>query len=215
VGLAGVIGAIYPIASAGGYQLLGRTLSTWQAYAEDPRNHSILRNFDQIEFYVVSEGEFVATERQFKAGSWKPETRRAQFKMTEYVAMLKSKEPATEQFRARQLECSQRVAAKEEEMFAAFLKKKAEDEASGKPVSSGADFTGTLVASPLSASVWKVMVAPGDVIESDEQHVVELEAMKTSVFVAAGEGMKGKKVSGIAVQHGDAVIPGSALLYIE
>lgn len=46
IGLAGVIGAIYPIASAGGYQLLGRTLSTWQAWAE---KHSILNNFDSIE----------------------------------------------------------------------------------------------------------------------------------------------------------------------
>lgn len=46
VGLAGVIGAIYPIASAGGYQLLGRTLSTWQAWAE---KHSILNNFDLLE----------------------------------------------------------------------------------------------------------------------------------------------------------------------
>jgi allophanate hydrolase subunit 1 len=74
---------IYPIASAGGYQLLGRTLSTWQAWAE---NHSIVDNFDQIEFYPVSEDDLVKvseairgweeidvtlqTERAYKAGSW-------------------------------------------------------------------------------------------------------------------------------------------------
>lgn len=47
---------IYPIASAGGYQLLGRTLSTWKAWAE---NHSIVDNFDQIEFFPVSEDDLV------------------------------------------------------------------------------------------------------------------------------------------------------------
>lgn len=45
---------IYPIASAGGYQLLGRSLSTWQAWGKE---HSLLNNFDQVEFYQVSEEE--------------------------------------------------------------------------------------------------------------------------------------------------------------
>lgn len=135
--------------------------------------------------------------------------------MAEYMEMIKSKESATEAFRKTQKECSTRVAAEEEVMFAAWLKEKEEEAAAGKPDAPAGEFAGEPVASPLSASVWKVLVEVGDVIESDEQHVVELEAMKTSVFVSAGEGMKGKKVSGIPVAHGDAVGPGAALVYIE
>lgn len=215
IGLAGVIGAIYPIASAGGYQLLGRTLSTWQPYPTAGQDHSILTNFDQLEFYVVGEDEFLSIERRFKTRSWVPETRKARFRMKDYAAMAQAKEAATKQFRATQLACSQKVGKEEEAMFAAFAAQQAADAAAGKQPTHTGDFAGTPVTSPLSASVWKVMVAEGDVIESDEQQVVELEAMKTSVFVAAGEGMKGKKVSGIAVEHGDAVDPGSALVYIE
>lgn len=168
-----------------------------------------------MKVYVVSEDEFVDIERQFKAGSWKPETRASKFSMSEYMKMLESKKDATEAFRKTQKESSTRVAAEEETMFAAWLKEKEEEAASGKPAVIAGDFSGEPVASPLSATVWKVLVSEGDIIESDEQQVVELEAMKTSVFVAAGEGMKGKKVSGIPVVHGDAVAPGAALVYIE
>lgn len=135
--------------------------------------------------------------------------------MQDYVKFITEKEEATAAFRKKQAECSKRVAAKEEEMFKAWLKEKEEEAASGKPATAATDAEGEPVASPLSASVWKVMVAEGDVIESDEQHVVELEAMKTSVFVAAGEGMKGKKVSAIVVAHGDAVNPGAPLVYLK
>lgn len=165
--------------------------------------------------YTVSEDEFVDIERQFKAGSWKPETRASKFSMADYATMVESKKDATAAFRKTQKECSTRVAAEEETMFAAWLKEKEEEAASGKPVVAAGEFPGQPVASPLSASVWQVLVKVGDVIESDEQHVVELEAMKTSVFVSAGEGMAGRKVSGIAVAHADAVDPGTALVYLE
>jgi biotin carboxyl carrier protein len=39
--------------------------------------------------------------------------------------------------------------------------------------------------------------------------------MKTSVFVAAGDDMKGKKVSAIVVAHGDAISPGAPLVYLK
>lgn len=212
IGLAGVIGAIYPIASAGGYQLLGRTLSTWQPWSE---SHSLLTNFDSVQFYPVSEDEFESIERQFKAGAWKPKSEKSTFKMKDYLAMIESKADATKKFRAQQRACSSKVGEEEEKMFADFLKKKAEDEAAGVKPKTTADFPGEPVTSPLSASVWKVLVKEGDIIEDDEQHVVELEAMKTSVFVAAGDDTKGKKVTGIAVQHADPVNPGMPLIYLE
>lgn len=63
--------------------------------------------------------------------------------------------------------------------------------------------------------MWKFYVKPGDVIEDDDQRIVELEAMKTSVWVTPGEDTKGKKVVSFAVKEGDTVAPGQVLLYLE
>lgn len=68
--------------------------------------------------------------------------------------------------------------------------------------------------SPLSATVYKILIKEGDVIETDETPVVELEAMKTSVMVSAGEGTSGKTVQGIPVKKGDTVSPGTPLVYL-
>lgn len=91
--------------------------------------------------------------------------------------------------------------------------------------------TGTAVVAPLSANVWKFHVNVGDIIKDDDQRVVELEAMKTSVspqfspasckltgcqvWVTAGEDTVGKKVVSFTVKPGDSVDPGSVLLYLE
>ena len=63
--------------------------------------------------------------------------------------------------------------------------------------------------------MWKFYVKPGDVIKDDDQRIVELEAMKTSVWVTPGDDTVGKKVLSFAVNEGDAVNPGQVLLYIE
>jgi biotin carboxyl carrier protein len=57
-------------------------------------------------------------------------------------------------------------------------------------------------------------VRPGDVIPTDDTAVIELEAMKTSIMVPAGEGMGGNSVLSIAVQEGDTVDSGTVLVYI-
>jgi biotin carboxyl carrier protein len=53
------------------------------------------------------------------------------------------------------------------------------------------------------------------VIKDDDQRIVELEAMKTSVWVTPGDDTVGKKILSFAVKEGDAVTPGQTLLYIE
>ncbi|KAL7419000.1 hypothetical protein Q5752_006684 [Cryptotrichosporon argae] len=210
IGLAGVIGSIYPIASAGGYQLLGRTISTWQAWATQ---HFLVDNFDQLEFYVVGEAEFVKIEQAYKAGTWSPESRREKFRLSEYTRMVEAHADETAAFKRRQQDASRVCAEEEEALFQKFMADKA---AGTAPVASASGAArGLPVAAPLSAVVYKLLVAPGDVIASDEQAVVELEAMKTSVMVAAGEGMAGKTVVGVAAVVGDAVSPGAPLVYLE
>ena len=67
------------------------------------------------------------------------------------------------------------------------------------------------IESELGANVWKVLVVPGQKVESDETLIV-LECMKMEVPVLAPSG--GTVVS-VAVAEGDAIEEGAALVTIE
>ena len=67
------------------------------------------------------------------------------------------------------------------------------------------------VVSPIAGVVVSVDVAPGDKVDAASR-VVTLEAMKTKTFVSAG---RVGTVGAIAVESGDAVEPGQALLTID
>ena len=58
IGIAGVVAAIYPIESPGGYQLYGRTLPPWQTWGKG-MNFSLdkpwlLEPFDQVYLLMTS-----------------------------------------------------------------------------------------------------------------------------------------------------------------
>lgn len=52
IGIAGLVAAIYPIESPGGYQLYGRTLPAWQTWGKGKDFHAerpwLLEPFDQV-----------------------------------------------------------------------------------------------------------------------------------------------------------------------
>lgn len=215
IGLAGVIGSIYPIESPGGYQLLGRTLTTWRPWNERP---CLVETFDQIEYFEVSEDEYLRLDREYKAGIWAPEVREAMFKMADYSRWVGGMDEEVKAFKAKQKAASEEVGREEAVLFANFLKEKeveakvlAANKANGLIIQD----KGTPVTAPLAASMWKFYVQPGDVIADDDQRIIELEAMKTSVWVTPGDDTVGKKVLSFAVKEGDAVQPGQVLLYLE
>ena len=71
----------------------------------------------------------------------------------------------------------------------------------------------TVVAS-LSAMVWKIKVTPGDWIQTKDDVIVILEAMKTEIPVMAGEEHVGKQVKtlGSKVREGSTVKAGDILV---
>lgn len=73
------------------------------------------------------------------------------------------------------------------------------------------------VTSPMSASVWKIRCRPGDAVQSSDQVVVILEAMKTEINVEAGEENVGKTVRGFGkgVREGASVSAGDVLVIFE
>lgn len=73
------------------------------------------------------------------------------------------------------------------------------------------------VKSSLSASVWKVNCAPGYIVQSAEDILVVLEAMKTEVNIEAGEENVGRTVRSLGkdVQPGALVQAGDVLVTLD
>jgi biotin carboxyl carrier protein len=72
----------------------------------------------------------------------------------------------------------------------------------------------TITAS-LFASVWKVKSQTGDVIQSDDEVLIILEAMKTEIPICAGEENVGKTIKHIAVKEGAVVQPGDVVAILD
>ncbi|CCQ46193.1 biotinylated protein TB7.3 [Pseudarthrobacter siccitolerans] len=67
------------------------------------------------------------------------------------------------------------------------------------------------IQSVMGASVWKILVAPGDKVEEDDVFMI-LEAMKMEIPVMAEDA---GTVLAVHVAEGDAVSPGQALVEFE
>ncbi|THG95496.1 hypothetical protein EW026_g6171 [Hermanssonia centrifuga] len=73
------------------------------------------------------------------------------------------------------------------------------------------------VKSSMSAVVWKIKCSPGDIINSSEDVLMILEAMKTEINVEAGEENVGRRVQefGRDVKPGAVVHAGDTLVVLE
>lgn len=69
----------------------------------------------------------------------------------------------------------------------------------------------------MPASVWKIKCQPGEVIQSADDVLVILEAMKTEINVPAGEENIGKVVRGLGrgIMEGASVQAGDVLVWLE
>ncbi|KAL0947898.1 hypothetical protein HGRIS_010533 [Hohenbuehelia grisea] len=219
IGIAGVVAAIYPVESPGGYQLFGRTLPAWHTWGRGDGESSgegrpwLLRVFDQVHFDVVSEEEYEKLEMDFDAGRYKFEIKPSVFSMAEHEAFVSSISHEVAEFRKRQAVAVAEQEAIENGLLAEWEASRDGTHETGTNESGSEGGTASIV-SPVFASVWKVKCKPGDVIPADDSDVVVLEAMKTEIGVKADSGLVGRRVVG-CVREGVAVKPGDVLLVVE
>lgn len=113
VGIGGPCIAIYPVASGGGYQLLGRTLPVYDpqrrnaAFADNP---ILVRQADRVRFFRVSEAELdemtkAVFENRYRYSIKEDEV----FDVGAYLEFLQSIEAETKAFRARQAAAAERT----------------------------------------------------------------------------------------------------------
>ncbi|CCJ72432.1 Urea carboxylase [Cronobacter condimenti 1330] len=206
VGIGGMYMCIYGMDSPGGYQLVGRTLPIWNKFLKNPQFGDepwLLKFFDQVRFYPVSEAELNDFRDAFREGRAAIRIEESEFDFAEYRAFLDASAADIAAFRARQ------QAAFSAEV-AHWQMQEPESETPAQRVDDEADSAGQLVSADLNGNIWKILVEPGQRVKQGEPLIV-VEAMKMELMVHAPvDGV----VSKIRCQQGWPVAPGDALLWL-
>jgi urea carboxylase len=181
VGIGGVYMCIYGMDSPGGYQLVGRTLPIWNQYLKNEAfidgKPWLLRFFDQVRFYPVTETELDRLRADFREGRHRIEITEEVFSLAEHKAFLASIADELVAFQAHQ----QAAFVAEVAHWGAETSSTAmEDE----PIAAVSDDGAHRVAAEISGSVWKVVVSEGEVVSAGQTLMV-LEAMKMEFPVTA------------------------------
>lgn len=212
VGIGGAYLCVYGMEGPGGYQFVGRTLQMWNRYRQTPdfTQPWLLRFFDHLKFYPVSEAELAQIREDFPLGRFTLKTEPKTFSLQEYEAFLAQHSAEIQQF------TQQREGAFQEEL--------ARWQATGQAVSEVSDAHQSAptqlalaaheqaVESPVTGTIWQCCVQPGETVTAGQPLFV-LESMKMEIEVVA-------EVAGVVSQlphtaQGHPVVAGDFLAAIS
>lgn len=213
VGIGGAYLCIYGMEGPGGYQFVGRTTQVWNPYRSNDLFESdspwLLRFFDRIRWHSVSAEELLDQRAEMAGGQLDISIEDGTFSMGEYSKYLEANSASIDQFKQTQ--------------SAAFSAERAAWAAAGEfdprpePVAAAISEApidippgGALVEAPISASVWRIDVEPGDAIHAGGR-LLTLEAMKAETSL---ESPIAGRVLDIMVGVGDQVNSGSPMVLV-
>lgn len=210
VGIGGAYMCVYGMEGPGGYQFVGRTLQMWNRYHQtDIFEHPwLLRCFDQIRFYSVSEDELKTIRDDFPLGQYPIKIEKTQFKLSDYQQFIDQQANSIGAFQQR------REAAYAEELQQwkqqGLLTYQQEEPPvdSEQPVVLPDNAFG--IDSPVSGNVWQLLVTEGDSVAAGDV-VMILESMKMEIEVHATQS---GRVDTLLKQQGQSVIAGQSLLWL-
>ncbi|ENV08814.1 urea carboxylase [Acinetobacter higginsii] len=210
VGIGGAYMCVYGMEGPGGYQFVGRTTQVWSRYRQNPNFEPhkpwLLRFFDQIRFYEVSESELLDMREDFKAGRLQLRIEEGVLNLKDYNAFLKENESSIQAFKQVQQSNFEDERRRWHEAGLAEYVSESLDavlDDSEITVPSG----GMIVESHMPGSVWKIECTVGDIIEEGETLAV-IEAMKIEIPILAPAKMK---VDSILIDKAQTVKTGQAL----
>ena len=221
VGIGGVYMCIYGMDSPGGYQLVGRTVPIWNKYLKNPDfapgEPWLLRFFDQVRYYPVSEAELTEYRAAFREGTVRLNITEEDFNLGDYNRFLASIDTELKEFKAKQ-----QAAFDTERVL--WDNERAEEEAAAAAVGNMAGNGGgaTDEDSPLvngqsalhadiPGNIWRLLAEPGMKVEAGAQLAV-IESMKMEFSVTA---KRAGTVSKILCQPGQQVKSGQRLFVID
>ena len=188
VGIGGAYMCVYGMESPGGYQLVGRTVQMWNTHVQtkDFREGKpwLLRFFDQVRFYPVTEAELAEMRKDFPSGKFTLRIEEDHFSLKQYNDFLKENAASIDTFRTKQK--------------AAYIAERERWKAEGQENyttseiledgSTPADITipagAHAVHTHVTGIVWKLLVSEGQRVNVGDDLAV-LESMKMEFTISA------------------------------
>ena len=198
---------IYGMDSPGGYQLIGRTLPIWNKFLKNPVFQDgkpwLLRFFDQVRFYPVSEAELDTLREDFREGRATVRIEEEVFDFAAHQRFLAGEADSIGAFQARQKTAFDAEVAlwKHEDVAVAPVEAAPETETTLREGE-------RLVSADMCGNVWKIPVQVGQSVAAGDTLVV-VEAMKMELSVIApvsGTVTAIRCVPGKPVNAGDALL---------
>jgi urea carboxylase len=213
VGIGGAYLCVYGMEGPGGYQFVGRTVQMWNRDRQSASFRDgkpwLLRLFDQIRFYEVSEAQLLEHRQDFPLGRFDVKIEETTFSLADYNRFLAAEQAPIANFKQRQ------QGAFDAERDAWHVNGQAHwvSEDAGVAVGAQAELPAgqRFLRADIPGSVWKLMARPGDALAAGDK-VAILESMKMEITLSTTEA--GRLVEWL-VGEGTPVAAGQAIAILE
>ncbi|MHB1145747.1 MAG: urea carboxylase [Thiobacillus sp.] len=188
VGIGGAYMCVYGMEGPGGYQFVGRTLQMWNRWRQTADFTDgkpwLLRFFDQVRFFPVSEEALLKIREDFPLGRYQLKIEETTFSLREYNQFLADNNASIAAFKSQQQAAfdaeRERWRASGQAEYASDLTvaEAAPDSELDLPEN------GRAIASHVAGNVWKVEVEAGAAVKQGDPLVI-VESMKMEFAVLA------------------------------
>jgi urea carboxylase len=213
VGIGGAYLCIYGMEGPGGYQFIGRTCQMWNRHKQTADFTDgkpwLLRFFDQIKFYPVSNAELTKFREDFPQGRVKLRIEETTFKLRDYQAFLSANSDSITAFKTHQQAAFE--AERQRWIDSGQINFSASDESASALDESAIPEGCVALPAHIPGNVWKILVEPGATV-TEGQPLVILESMKMEVTVSA---TRAGTIREIRCAEGRPVNAGETLIVLE
>jgi urea carboxylase len=214
VGIGGAYLCVYGMEGPGGYQFVGRTLQMWNRWRVTPEFATgtpwLLRFFDQIRFFEVSEEELLQIRADFPLGRYRLKIEEQTFRLRDYNAFLQRERASIATFKQRQ----QAAFDAERERWTAAGQNVYASDTTVAEASPEAELDlppgGRAIAAHVAGNLWKIEVAEGALVHTGDALAI-IESMKMEISVTAP---CAGRVHKLFCREGSPVVAGQDLLVL-
>jgi len=185
VGIGGAYMCIYGMEGPGGYQFVGRTIPIWNRYQVTKHFQKpwLLRFFDQIKWFPVSQDELATMRAQFLTGEYTIKVEETTFKVKDYHQFLAKNEDSIDAFKTTQQAAFEEERLDWERTGAMNFSVQHEEAPQDEEETLLPEGDEGLYA-PTIGCIWKTLFSAGDQVKEGDT-VIILESMKTEFSVTA------------------------------
>ena len=213
VGIGGAYLCVYGMEGPGGYQFIGRTCQMWNRYKQTVEFTDdkpwLLRFFDQIRFYPVTNAELTKFREDFPQGKVQLKIEETTFRLSDYQKFLGTHAESITTFKTNQQTSFEAERKRWEE--SGQLNFSAESESAAAVDEQAIPAGCTAVSTHIPGNIWKILVSPGTEVKEGDVLVI-LESMKMEVSIVAS---RSGKVREVRCVEGRPVNAGETLIVLE